>query len=102
HFAARHFQIVGGGVEVRAYANHFRVDRLHVIRSSLGGQFAMHGSIESRQFFGCVVVQLGGLFARLAQLALGDLQLIGDHFQVALQIGVGLFVLCQTVLHRGD
>ena len=36
--------------------------------------------------------------ARLLELALGDLQFAGDHFQVALKIRVGLLVLGDAVL----
>src|SRR5205807_9893726 len=38
---------------------------------------------------------------RSLELPLGDLQLIGDHLQVALKVRIRLFILRQPVLQRG-
>jgi len=39
-------------------------------------------------------------FARHLQLALGNLELLGDHIQVALKVSVRLLVLSKAVLQR--
>jgi len=48
------------------------------------------------------VLSCGGLGASLAELALGNLELVRDNLQVALEVRVGLLIRGQPVFHRGQ
>ena len=58
----------------------------------------MHAGVKRGQPGGGVLNGLGSFGARFLQLTLGDLELISHDFQVALQIGVGLFILHNAIL----
>jgi hypothetical protein len=104
HLALGHFQVFLGGVEVFANGCDLRVDVLYVIRAGLSGQFGVDGRVKSAELLSRLVILLRdqfGLLPSLLQLALGNLELVGDNLQVTLKIGIGLLVLCDAVLQGG-
>src|SRR4029077_15774928 len=100
HLALGHLQVFLGGIQVGAYCSDLGVDVLNVFGAGLGSQFRMDGSVESRELLSRLIIQLSGLKARLLELALGNLQLVGDDLQITLQIGIGLLILRDAVLER--
>ena len=99
-FAASHIQVAVGLVQIRAHLCDSGVHGLHVIRGRFGSQFGMNGGVEGLHHLSGLRIVLRCFLARLLELALGDLQLVGHHFQVAAQLRIGLLVRRQLILQR--
>ena len=100
HFALGHLQVFAGGIEIGSNAHNLGIHRFDIIAGRFGGQFGMYGSIECRYFLVSFVNQLRGFHTGFLELALGDLQLVRDDFQIALEIRIRLLILRQTVFQR--
>ncbi len=101
-FAASHGEVAVGLVQIAADGGDLGVNSLDVVGGRLGGKFGVHGGVQRAQLLCGFGVELRGLGASLAQLALGNLELVGHNLQVALEVGVGLFIHREPVLHRGQ
>ena len=100
HLAAGHFEVFAGGIEVGADDANFGVNILQVVGSGLASKFGVDGSVQRGDLGGGVFVSLNCFFPSLLKLALGNLELAGDHLQVALEVRIRLFGLSKAVLQR--
>src|SRR6266446_7129135 len=99
HLTASHFQVFAGSIEIGLNADYLGIYGLDIIAGGLGSEFGMYRGIQRGHLLGGLVIELYRFRARLLELPLGNLELIRDDLQVSLQIGVGLFVLRQAILH---
>src|SRR5882724_9396786 len=84
HLAGSHLEVFTCGIEVRANDADLGVNILQVVGSGLGGKLGVDGSVQRGDLGSGVFVSLSCFCPSLLELALRNLELAGDHFQIAL------------------
>ena len=96
-FAASHLQVVLRRVEVGLHAGDVCAELVDVIDAGLGRQFRVGLVLQISELRRVVFLDLLRLRPRLLQLTLGELHLVGHHAQLAFELRVGVFGLCETL-----
>ena len=100
HLTASHLDAVFRSVQVGLHAVDVTVQFIDVIRVGFRGELRVHRTLETVQL---LVHRNGrglGLLTRGQQLRMREVQLVGDHFQVALQLLVDFVFLGEPLRQR--